>query len=238
MPSLLKIFHLISDNKQKAWQKIGESTVKNAWQGVEADRWIEPPLCLEFHPRRVRHSKICTSWMFLLMFYVWQMSEARLQESCSWAGEESGAAGWGESEDRGVLHCHGSSVYDRTGAPGAQQELTGTVIAEGEPRRFLTSQGRTSQQVLWLVTAQECPGAATPAKHPGHALVTEYSPMTPCVPWHLMHAINHHSLVSVRWHGEHRAEHTLTFQHPRRRSAQRAGNSSVPSQTKVFMNHC
>lgn len=84
--------------------------------------------------------------------------------------------------------------------------------------------------MLRLVTAQECSGAATVAKHPGHVLVTRDAlcPLTP-------DACHQSPFTGAR---EMARGASLTFQHPHRRSAQRAANSSIPSQAKVFMNHC
>lgn len=79
-----------------------------------------------------------------------------------------------------------SSLSYKTGAPGVQQDVVNNIRGEGEPRRDTVGLGGTSgaergtsQQVLQLVTAKECSGAAMTAKRPGHLLVTGwFCPLT------------------------------------------------------------
>lgn len=75
-----------------------------------------------------------------------------------------------------------SLVSDKTGAPGAHCDVIDTTEDEGKPRRDTVSQRGTLQQVLHLVTAQECFRVARPVKWLDYMLVTEYSPRAGLLP--------------------------------------------------------
>lgn len=212
MPSLLKIFHLISDNKQRAWQKIEESTVKSVWQGCRLTG-------------RERH-------LFASSFILEGLARAKsvlLGQSCScfaqdkcqkpthkshpWAGEESCPAGGGRgdnSADGGILYCPGIITvlqnWSSWSPAGCCHQHQGWRRAkEGHCGLGGTSGAKkgTSQQVLQLVTQRNALG------QPQNCLPT-CLPLHGFAPWQLASAISHQlweMALGVTWD-------TLTFSIP------------------------